>query len=60
MENLFKQQTKSPNILLPILGLSRRNYNDKLSDYSIFLCNISIVINYSLKYKSALFNKLII
>jgi len=37
MENLFKQQTKSPNILLQILGLLRRNYDNKLSDYSIFL-----------------------
>jgi len=36
-QNLFKQQTKSPNILSQILGLSRRNYDNKLSDYSIFL-----------------------
>ncbi|MDQ1271548.1 MAG: hypothetical protein QG591_178 [Planctomycetota bacterium] len=39
-ENLFRHQTKSPNILLPILGLSCRNYNDKLNDYSIFLNTI--------------------
>jgi hypothetical protein len=39
-ENLFRHQTKSPNILLPILGLSCRNYNDTLNDYSIFLNTI--------------------
>jgi hypothetical protein len=33
----FLQQTKSPNILLQILGPSLHNCNDKLSVYSIFL-----------------------
>ncbi len=33
----FYAAKKSPNILLPILGLSHHNGNNKLSDYSIFL-----------------------
>ena len=35
-ENLFRHQTKSPNILLPRLGLSRRNGNNKLTRLSQF------------------------
>lgn len=52
--------TKNPNIFLLILGFYCRNYNYVLSDYSIFLYTMTIAIDYPLKYKRALFNKLII
>jgi len=40
--SVLNSKQKAPISFYRILGLSRRNYNDKLSDYSIFFCNISI------------------